>query len=475
MCGLEWFFRPLTEAVKNNITNSSFFKTKVFWGFCFFNFRGKNIEKKLIESERKYKDIYENAPIGIFHSTFEGKLLRVNPTFAKILKYDSPEEVISVVNKTGVAECLYVNPEHRDEIINQVANYKGWHTFENTYKCKDGQTIFANVSLRSVETSSAREVEGFLVDVDEKRKFEKELSEGQQKYQELVENINDVIFHLDNEGNFIYISPVIKRVAGYEPEEVIGHSFQEFIHPDDFSSARIKLKAALSGELKPREIKIIKKDGSIAYVSSFGRPLIKEGKTEGVISVLTDISERKKAEATLLESYKYLGTINRQFTVLIDLNKILKEKDEKKAVDHIAWSGLEMFNSEISILYKYQKDREAFQLISLASKKKIKEEEKSGIFHLTVTSSKCKSKIDEINIQKIKNIEECFKKTKLSRFKLKHKIKNFYTLPITNKRELRGVLILGFLEKKEVLINNNSFHEIFSKYISFILSDIGVV
>ncbi|HVN71502.1 MAG TPA: PAS domain-containing protein, partial [Desulfomonilia bacterium] len=70
----------------------------------------KHAENALKENEERYRGIYENAPFGIFHSTLEGKIIDVNPMFAQIFGYDSPEEIISLVNRSSVAELLYEEP-----------------------------------------------------------------------------------------------------------------------------------------------------------------------------------------------------------------------------------------------------------------------------------------------------------------------------------------------------------------------------
>lgn len=478
-----WFFEPVTLMLKNNLTILS--KAKVLRGFCFFNYEEKeanilqskscdSIEEKLKESEKRYRDIYEHAPFGIFQTTLSGKLLRANPAFARILKYDSAEEIITKTNKTDIARHLFVDPSKRYTLVEKVMSRDGWHSFENLYKCKDGQIICAQILLRAIKMNPEKQMEGFLIDITEKKEAEEELLESQQKYRELVENINDVIFRLDNKGRFVYISPAIKRVAGYEPEEVIGHSFKEFVFPEDFPDAREKLKAALSGKMKPRELRIVKKDGSIAYISSFGRPLMKDGQVKGVISVLTDITERKKSEEILLESYKYLGTVNRQFSVLNSLNKVLEEKDEKKMIDFISLAVMEAVNAEFSGLFKYQNEKRAFQMLSVASKNKMSEKEKSKIFHLTIVSPNCQEKIDEKKIGEIENIEECFKEFKLISLKRKWGISNFKILPIINKGEMKGIFLLGFSGQKGNLVNGENFYDVFSKYVGFILLDIGV-
>lgn len=431
-------------------------------------------KKALQEKEKQYRNIYENAPFGIYHTTMDGKVLRVNPAFASMLKYDSPGDLITEVNKTNIAECTYLNPKQRKQIIKKITRYPGWHKFESLLKCKNGKTVIALLLKRKVSNpvSGKEEMEGFAEDITERKKMEKILEENKQKYQELVENINDVIFHLDNKGKIIYINKAVKRLSGYEPEEVMGHPFTDFVHPDDFIESQSKLGLALSGKSRPSEIRIVRKDKTIACVSSFGRLLIKDGKPKGIISVLTDLSEQKKAESRLVESYKYLGKINRQVSVLLDLNNVIKEKNGKGIINFIVLSALEISNSKFAALYKYQKEEKLFNLISMVSKDKISDREKSKIRCLKVRPEKCRKMITREEINKIENIEECFEGEKVKEFKKRHNIKKFYAMAIMNKKHLKGMLILGFLQKKNMNEQEKGFYDVFSKYTTFILLDI---
>src|SRR5208337_1447884 len=73
----------------------------------------KRLEEALRESEAQYRTIFMEAPVGIFHSTPEGKLLSANPAFARILGYDSPSQIIEAVNRKSIAEVLYEDPRSR--------------------------------------------------------------------------------------------------------------------------------------------------------------------------------------------------------------------------------------------------------------------------------------------------------------------------------------------------------------------------
>ena len=82
----------------------------------------KNDEVKIRQSEAKYRNMFENIPVGIFQSTPEGRLLSVNPGFAKIAGYSSAEEMIDKI--TDLATQLYADPRAREKVIKEIAEKK---------------------------------------------------------------------------------------------------------------------------------------------------------------------------------------------------------------------------------------------------------------------------------------------------------------------------------------------------------------
>ena len=127
------------------------------------------------------------------------------------------------------------------------------------------------------------------------------LSEGM--YRLMVENINDVIFILDDEGNMTYISPVLKEVTGYNENELLGKSFMKYVHPEDLPGLLASMKRSFAGEIEPFEFRIFRKDGVVRYVRTSSRLYQENNKSFCLIGVLTDITERKQYE----EKLKYLS------------------------------------------------------------------------------------------------------------------------------------------------------------------------
>jgi PAS domain S-box-containing protein len=104
------------------------------------------MEDSLREAERKYRGIFDQAIVGIFQSTPEGRFLSVNPSMATTYGYASPEEMIESI--TNLSRQFYVNPKHRDEFMSSLNKLGGVQTFECEAFRKDGSKIWISISVR---------------------------------------------------------------------------------------------------------------------------------------------------------------------------------------------------------------------------------------------------------------------------------------------------------------------------------------
>jgi PAS domain S-box-containing protein len=134
----------------------------------------KQHEEALRESERKYRNIYEDAVFGIYQATPEGRFISVNDAFARMAGYDSPGELIEAINDIGCQ--LYVNPEERQrfiEIISANGIIKG---FEVEFYKKDRSIFWNLVNARAVKDDLGRIIyyEGMAEDVTQRRHAEEE-------------------------------------------------------------------------------------------------------------------------------------------------------------------------------------------------------------------------------------------------------------------------------------------------------------
>lgn len=127
------------------------------------------------------------------------------------------------------------------------------------------------------------------------------------RYRMLVENSSDIIFSLDMEGNFTYISPAWKKNLGHEPSEVIGHNFSEFIHPDDQPGYAEKIANVVqSGQVGEYTYRIRRDDGSWRWHASGGTSHVDENGVMTVIGMAHDITERLRIEEIMTHTEKMI-------------------------------------------------------------------------------------------------------------------------------------------------------------------------
>ncbi len=157
------------------------------------------------------------------------------------------------------------------------------------------------------------EMAGELADKELARaNYERLLRESGERYRSLVENINEVLFTLDNDGRITYLSPSASKGTRYTLQEMEGRLFSDFVHPEDLPGLAQSFEKTLAGDLEPHEFRVIDRDGSVIHVLTSSRPLIQNGKTVGVTGLLSDITERKRNEEKLQASLREKETLLRE-------------------------------------------------------------------------------------------------------------------------------------------------------------------
>ena len=133
-------------------------------------------QRETLESEGRYRDLFENALEGIFQTAPEGKgFLSANPTMARIYGYESPEELMGSI--TDIAEQLYVNPDDREKILRIMAAEDILSAFEVQHRRKDGNIIWVSLYARAIRDESGKVVrmEGMAEDITNRKRVEEEI------------------------------------------------------------------------------------------------------------------------------------------------------------------------------------------------------------------------------------------------------------------------------------------------------------
>lgn len=253
-------------------------------------------EKALRESEERYRTIFEHAVEGIFQATPEGSYLSVNPAWAKMCGFSSPEEMIREV--TDIAHQLYVNPDDRTKIKRLYEDPGVAKEFEAEFRRKDGGVIWVSITARSVrdENGNILYYEGMIEDITQRKQAEKALRESEEKYRILVEHANEGIL-VAQDGMLRYVNPRLLEFSGYSHGEITSRPFTDFIHPDDREMVLQHHLRRLKGEEVPKRylFRIIDKDGQTRWIENDGVLTTWEGRP-ATFNFLTDVTERKHAE-----------------------------------------------------------------------------------------------------------------------------------------------------------------------------------
>jgi PAS domain S-box-containing protein len=160
---------------------------------------------------------------------------------------------------------------------------------------------------------------------------------GGQRYRDLVENLNDVIYTIDAAGVMTYISPSVEAFIGYTPSEVIGQPFARFVHKEELPRLRKGFGRLLDGNPSADQYRAVHKSGEVRWMRTSSQPISLDGRVTGVQGVLSDITECKRAEEALAESEERFRELTEA------LPEAVFETDLKGDLTYVNRRALELF------------------------------------------------------------------------------------------------------------------------------------
>lgn len=289
----------------------------------------KKVETDLVQSEKRFKSLFENAPDAYYINDFKGRFIDGNKHAEKLLGYSKEELVGKKFTDLSVLPKKYIPKAIKAMIANKNGEATGPDEFE--LHRKDGSTVIAEINTIPVTLNGKQVVLGVAHDVTAWKKAEIELREAKETFETMFNTMADPVMILDKKGKFLELTDKVKDYTGFEKEEILGQNFlkTKLLTPKSKAICIKNLVKRMAGvDVKPYEVEAMTKDEKKIPFEVNAQRIIYKGEPADLV-VFRDITNRKEAEIKLRQSEKIYRNLfqNAQvglFKTSVDEGKILE-------------------------------------------------------------------------------------------------------------------------------------------------------
>ncbi|HEY8132629.1 MAG TPA: PAS domain S-box protein [Thermoanaerobaculia bacterium] len=253
------------------------------------------------QAERAYRALVERVPVGVYSVTPDGEFLLANPALRTMLGYPSEEALAE-----GNLERDHVNRLQRI-VFKHILEERGEIlAFESTWRRRDGNLIHVSQNATFTRNENGRIIsyEGIVEDITERKRAQEEVRETRERYRQLVENANDIIYRCDAHGHFTYVNPTVRKILGYTEEELIGKHFTELVAPDHKEVVeafyRLQFQAKIPNTYY--EFPVLARNGDVLWMGQNVQTIVTGQWILGFQAVTRDVSERRRMEMELAQA-----------------------------------------------------------------------------------------------------------------------------------------------------------------------------
>jgi PAS domain S-box-containing protein len=275
------------------------------------------------DSEARFRTLFELAPIGVaWIDAQSGRILHTNQRWSEILGYDPGELIGRRWQELTHPETLAEDLESHARLL------RGEERFirrEKRYFHKDGHPLWVELGIarawRDGEAATANIVA--MTDVSARKHAESALRASEERFRSLLENLTDVVFALDLDGRFTFVSRAVERY-GWTPADLLGVDICSLVHPDDRAKVVARRTQFAEGlHPPPLEYRLIDAHGKLRTVRSSSQPLSEGGRVIGVSGVLLDLTQQRDTEDQLRMAQKMEAIGRLAGGVAHDFNNLL--------------------------------------------------------------------------------------------------------------------------------------------------------
>ncbi|MFW5994769.1 MAG: PAS domain S-box protein, partial [Spirochaetia bacterium] len=331
------------------------------------NERAKEREHQLQESERRYRELFEHAPIGIFQTHSTGRVLSVNPMMAYMVGASSPEQAIEYYS--DLANQLYVHSERRDEFVRLLAERGRVEGFEYGARRLDGkERVFTmNARMHFSDSDGTFTIDGFTADITERKAAERTAAEREEDLRTTLESIGDGVITTDLECRIHRMNPVAERLTGVTSREARGSPLEQVFHIVNANTRETvenpvhKVIATGRTFELTKDTMLISRDGTEYHLADSAAPIRDRDNTlTGVVMVFRDSTEEYESRRKLREGeqeYRTLFHSIRDAILVADTDRNIINCNQA-FTDMFGYTLDEIGGKQTSSLYAYQSECE---------------------------------------------------------------------------------------------------------------------
>ncbi len=257
-------------------------------------------ERRQVEESLEVKEAAIASSInGIAIADLSGRLTYVNDAFVRMWGYRTADEVVATDRFEYWQDPAAVAP-----VVEAVMTRGHW-VGELLARRRDGSTFHSQVVTSRVDDKGGQPLcllASFL-DVSERKSAEENIRASEGRYRQIVETTHDGVWMIDARNRTTFVNQRMAEMLGYTTEEMVGQSVLAFVHDEERAEAGRRIAAASKGISESRERRFRRKDGSTLWALLAANPLFSaDGTYSGAVSMVTDITERKRLEEALNEA-----------------------------------------------------------------------------------------------------------------------------------------------------------------------------
>jgi two-component system sensor histidine kinase UhpB len=251
---------------------------------------------------RKFRRVVEQATSTVIITDARGIIEYVNPRFTEISGYSTDE---AVGKHSNLIKSGLMSPETYRDLWSTIAAGAVWRG-ELLNRRKDGSTYWDFVVISPMRDDSRRITHFVSIqqDITERKKAEEALRISEERFRATFEQAAVGIAHIAPDGRWLRVNRKLCEIVGYSHDELLDTTFQAITHPDDLDADAEAVRRLLTGEVVTHQMekRYIRPDKSITWINlTVALVRRSDGDPDYFISVVEDISARKRTEAMLQE------------------------------------------------------------------------------------------------------------------------------------------------------------------------------